>query len=95
MKVIYDGTEDAKHIESPLGRYVAVDGKIITIDIYKQAGESNWTLEVENDSSGESVLFKTAFLTDEGALHYVLTDIEKVGVDKFLSMAHLFDKKSA
>ena len=95
MKVIYDGTEDAKYIESPLGRYVAVDGKIITIDIYKQAGENNWTLEVENDSTGESVIFKKAFLTDEGALDYVLTDIEKVGIEKFLAMSNLFEKKSA
>ena len=95
MKVIYDGTEEARQIESPLGRYISIDGKIITIDIYKNAGENNWTLEVENDSNGESVLFKTAFLTDEGALDYVLTDIDKVGIDKFLSMANLFEKRYA
>jgi hypothetical protein len=95
MKVIYDGIKDARHIESPLGRYVAIDGKVITIDIHKFAGENNWTLEVENDSTGDSVLFKKAFLTDEGALDYVLTDIEKVGIDKFLAMANLFEKKSA
>lgn len=92
MKMVYDGTEAARHIESPLGRCLSIDGKLISIDIYKHLGENSWTLEVKNDSSGESILFKTAFLTDEGALDYVLTDIEKVGIDKFLSMTSLFEK---
>ncbi len=72
-------TEDTYDIiHSPLARMLSGEGHTLHIDIYRDATDPNWTLEIE-DETGTSTVFDERFATDQEALVTALAEIEAEG----------------
>jgi hypothetical protein len=69
-------------IDSPLSQRFSRDGKTVTIEIYRLPG-TPWAVEVV-DQFNNSTVWDEEFETDSAALAFVLSELERDGIDEFI-----------
>ena len=75
--------DDPEIIYSPLCRRITRNRTMIEVLIYRGEDESDWLLEVEDESGGSTVWTET-FASDAAALEQVMSVIEEEGIEIFL-----------
>lgn len=75
--------DDPEIIYSPLCRHIKRNRTMVEVLIYRGEDESDWILEVEDESGGSTVWTET-FVSDVAALEEVMSVIEKEGIEIFL-----------
>lgn len=69
-------------IESLLDQTYTKDGKSVDIEIYRMP-DSGWNIQVV-DAFGNSTVWDEEFDSDTEALHFVLAELERDGIDEFI-----------
>ena len=72
-----------KIIHSPLCRRIKRNRTTVEVLIYRGEDESDWILEVEDESGGSTVWTET-FASDTAALEEVMSVIKEEGIEIFL-----------
>ena len=75
--------DDPGIIYSPLCRRIKSNRTTVEVLIYRGDDESDWLLEVEDESGGSTVWTET-FASDAAALEEVMSVIKKEGIEIFL-----------
>jgi len=76
--------EGPKIIHSPLCRRIKRNRTTVEVLIYRGEDESDWILEVEDESGGSTVWTET-FSSDTAALEEVMSVIKEEGIEIFLA----------
>jgi hypothetical protein len=67
---------------SPLCQTINANGRSVEVEIYTD-GNNNWTLEIV-DEDNTSIVWDEQFKSDKDALDYLLSEIEKEGLDALI-----------
>jgi hypothetical protein len=83
-ELIFIMEDDPKIIHSPLCRRIKRNRTTVEVLIYRGEDESDWILEVEDESGGSTVWTET-FASDTAALEEVMSVIKEEGIEIFLA----------